>query len=173
LKSYTEKSWADLESDLLCYYDADQKEIQYIIRDLTQLTQDWKHCSIKTLTRWKSYECKFITIGGCLFAKKKISDSEQAAYFWKGINKKLHKCIEDRLAARILPLPLTEAFSMTDVIRVVEKLFEHNRFDYNLADSESGLPERNDDSDTLGDESKSENDQEAHAKTSKHTKKRK
>jgi hypothetical protein len=26
LKSYTEKSWADLESDLLRYYDADRKE---------------------------------------------------------------------------------------------------------------------------------------------------
>jgi hypothetical protein len=76
LKSYTEKSWADLESDLLRYYDADWKETRYIICDLTQLTQDWKHRSIKTLTRWKSYEHKFITIGGWLFAKKKISDSE-------------------------------------------------------------------------------------------------
>jgi hypothetical protein len=62
---------------------------------------------------------------------------------------------------------------MTDVIRVVEKLFERNRFDYNLADSESDLPEGNDDSDTSGDESESEDDQEAHAKTSKHTKKKK
>jgi hypothetical protein len=62
---------------------------------------------------------------------------------------------------------------MTDVIRVVEKLFECNRFDYNLADSESDLLEGNDDSDTSGDESESEDDQEAHTKTSKHTKKRK
>ena len=173
LKSYTEKDWAGLESDLLRYYDADRKETRYIIRDLTQLTQDWKHRTIKTLTRRKSYERRFITIGGWLFAKKKISDSEQAAYFWKGINKELRKRIEDRLAARIPPLPLTEAFPMADVIRVVEKLFERNRFDYNLADSESDLPDGNDDSDTSEDESESEDNDKAYAKTPKHTKKRK
>ena len=85
----------------------------------------------------------------------------------------MRKRIEDRLAARIPPLPLTEAFPMADVIRVVEKLFERNRFDYNLADSESDLPEGNDDSDTSEDESESEDEDKPYVKTSKRTKKKK
>ena len=56
LKSYTDKSWSELEKDLLHFYDADRKETRYIIRDLTQFTQIWKHRSIKSLTKWKRYE---------------------------------------------------------------------------------------------------------------------
>jgi hypothetical protein len=156
LKSYTDKNWADLESDLLRYYDADRKETRYIIRDLTQLTQEWKHRTIKTLTTWKSYERKFITIGGWLRAKNKISEAEQSAYFWKGINKTLRERIEDRLAARVPPLPLTEAFPMDQVIKVVETLFERNRFDFNLADSDSDLPDWDGESAVSGNESDSD-----------------
>jgi hypothetical protein len=108
LKSFTEKNWANLEEDLLHFYDADHKETWYIICDLTQLTQTWRHCSIKSLTKWKSYEQKFITIGGWLLAKHKISDPEQSAYFWKGINRSLREKIENRLVAKVPPLPLTE-----------------------------------------------------------------
>ena len=175
LKSFTDKNWGSLETDLLRYYDADRKETRYIIRDLTQLTQDWKHHSIKTLTKWKSYERKFITIGGWLLAKRKISSSEQAAYFWKGINKTLRERIENRLAAESPPLSLTEAFPMAEVIKVVEKLFERNRFDYNLADSDSDLPDLDADTDTSEDESDSdESDKENHVKTNnKHRKTKK
>jgi hypothetical protein len=56
LTSYTTKNWTALEKDLLHYYDADRKETHYIIRDLTQFTQEWKHRSVRTLTKWKIYE---------------------------------------------------------------------------------------------------------------------
>jgi hypothetical protein len=62
---------------------------------------------------------------------------------------------------------------MGDVIKVVEKLFERNRFDYNLADSDSDLPEGNDDSSTSGDESDSEAEDEDHIRSTKHSKKKK
>jgi hypothetical protein len=62
---------------------------------------------------------------------------------------------------------------MGDVIKVVEKLFEHNRFDYNLADSDSDLPDGNDDSSTSGDESDSEAEDEDRIRSTKHSKKKK
>ena len=177
LKSYTDKNWAALESDLLHYYDADRKETRFLLRDLTVFTHEWKHRSIKSLTRWKKYERKFITIGGWLLAKGKITASEQAAYFWKGINRNLREKIENRLAARTPPLPLTEAFPMSEVIKVVEKLFERNRFDFNLADSDSELPPWDANSDTSEEESASgDSDDEDHvrpASSSKHRKTRK
>ena len=153
LESYTDKSWAKLEKDLLHFYDADKKQTCYIIRDLTQFTQIWKHCSIKSLTKWKQYEWKFITIGGWLLAKGKITDSEKSAYFWKGINRSLRERIENRLVARVPPLSLTEAFPMKEVIKIAKKLFERNRFDFNFADSDSDLPEGDEDSGSSGDES--------------------
>jgi hypothetical protein len=62
---------------------------------------------------------------------------------------------------------------MGDIIKVVEKLFKHNRFDYNLADSDSDLPDGNDDSSTSGDESDSEAEEEDHIRSTKHSKRKK
>jgi hypothetical protein len=73
-------------------------------------------------------------------------------------------------------LSLTEAFPMAEVIKVVEKLFERNRFDFNPADSDSDLSGYDEDSETSGDESDEEDsDEEDHKKSSstkKHSKKK-
>ena len=160
LQSYANKDWFQLEQDLLRYYDADLRETRYIIRDLALLTQKWKHRSIKSLTKWKRYERKFITIGGWLRTKGKISESEQAAYFWKGINRHLRERIENRLAAEPSPPSLTVAFPMKKVIEVVEKLSERDRFDYDFAESDSELPELIEDSDSSNESDNEESDDE-------------
>jgi ABC-type Zn2+ transport system substrate-binding protein/surface adhesin len=68
-------------------------------------------------------------------------------------------------------LSLTEAFPMAEVIKVVEKLFERNRFNFNLADSDSDLPGYDEDSETSGDESDEEDSDEEDHKKSSSTKK--
>jgi hypothetical protein len=45
---------------------------------------------------------------------------------------------------------------MKEVIKVAEKLFERNRFDFNLADSDSDLPDFGEESDSSGEETESE-----------------
>ena len=152
LKSYTNKDWDQLEKDFLKYYDADRQETRYIIRDLTQLTKKWKQRTIKTLTRWKRYERKFMTIAGWLVEKKKINDDEKSAYFWHGINRSLRRDIENRLLMRNPQPPVTVPYDMDDVNEVVQQLFERDRFEYNLADSDSDLP----DSEDLSSDSSSE-----------------
>ena len=94
LKSYIDKDWATLEKDFLNYYDANRHDTRFILHDLKELTSNWKHRIVKSLADWKKYERQFITIAGWLHAQEKISDKEQDAYFWKGINKKLRKQIE-------------------------------------------------------------------------------
>ena len=138
LKNYIQKDWIAFEKDLLKYYNANRHDTRYIIHDLSELTKQWKHQAIKSLTEWKWYEHRFITIAGWLY-KKKISDQEQAAYFWWEINKKLRNCIENRLLIRSPPLFVKKPFLMEDVVNVVEQYFEWDWFDYNLADFDSDL----------------------------------
>ena len=163
LKSYSSKDWDALEQDFLRYYDANRRDTRYIIRDLSQLTKVWKHRSIKSLTEWKRYERKFITIAGWLHAKNKIGDDEQSAYFWHGINKKLRNIIENRLLMQNPRPSITQAFPMSSVINIAEQLFERDRFDYNLADSDTDLPDWNEVSAESSDEdSSSDSDQESY-----------
>ncbi|RDB24682.1 hypothetical protein Hypma_008174 [Hypsizygus marmoreus] len=136
LSSYFDRKWDVLKKDLLHYYDADRRDTRYIICDLKQL-----------------YERKFITISGWLHAKKKISEDEQAGFFWQGINKSLREKIENHIAAENPTISLTKAFPMETVISIVGKIFEHNRFDYNLAESDSDLPDWDNDSDDDSDDS--------------------
>ena len=77
--------------------------------------------------------------------------------------------MENRLASHDPPLPLTKAFLMAEVIKVAEKLFERNRFDFNLVDSDSDLPELGDDHSSSGDDSDTEDsDDEKDRKKDKH-----
>ena len=160
LSSYRDQKWTELQQDISRYYDAALKETRYNIRDLITLARTWKLKPINSLTKWKKYERQYMTIAGWLLAKSKISDDQMATYFWHGINKKLRSIIELRLinSAGTTPLDVTTPFEMDKIIKVVEVLFERNRFDVNVADSDSEIPGRNEDSDsdTLSDDSSSD-----------------
>ena len=171
LKSFTIKDWTQLEADFLKYFDADRKETRYIIRDLTQLTKKWKHRPIKTMTRWKRYERKFMTIAGWLLEKGKINEDEQAAYFWHGICRSLRKDIENRLLMKTPQPSLIKAYNMQEVIKVAEQLFERDRFDYNLADSDSDLPDWDEISSDSSDDETDTSDSESEYKKSLYKKK--
>src|SRR5271170_2265882 len=142
LPSYQTNDWTNLETDLLTYYDADLKDTRYIVRDLLALTRHWKVKQIKTLTKWRKYVRKFTTVAGWLEAKKKISEGDKASYFWHGINKQLRQNIEIRLITGAKPLDIKSPFPVTEVCKVAERIFERNRFDINLADSDSDVPSR-------------------------------
>ena len=158
LESYRDKDWSKLEKDMLSYFDAELRETRFIVRDLLMLTRKWKATEITTLTRWKRYERQFVTKAGWLHVKGKISDNEQAAYFWNGINKRLRNIIETRLLMKQPNTDMTTPFPIEDIKKVVENIFERNRFDFNLADSDSDLPDFGDeyDSDMSSEESSEE-----------------
>jgi hypothetical protein len=178
LPSYISKNWTKLQADILAYFDADLKETRFIRRDLLSLTRQWKHKNINSLTTWKRYERKFITIAGWLYAKGKITDDQQSAYFWNGINKRLRSKIEAKLsnASGSIPLDVTTAFPMSEVKKIAEVLFERNRFDLELADSDSEIPiQENDtdsDSDSSSDDTSDESDTDRKYRKKQKTKKK-
>ncbi|KZP09654.1 hypothetical protein FIBSPDRAFT_900331 [Athelia psychrophila] len=57
-----------------------------------------------------TYSQKFITIGGWLLKKNKISDSEFATQYWNGIPRSFRNKIENRLLAKDPARSLTEPF---------------------------------------------------------------
>lgn len=141
LPAFQTKVWRDLESEILEYFDADLRETRFTIKDIVKVTKKWRHRQIKSLTRWKEYERKFITIAGWLLNKQKISVDEQSQYFWHGINKSLRRTIESRLLAKHQNLNPKTIFPMNLVREIAANLFERNRFDYNLADSDTDVPD--------------------------------
>jgi hypothetical protein len=159
LTSYQSKDWDALEKDLHSYYDAALKDTRYIVRDLLNLTRTWKARPIKTLTKWKQYQRKFTTIAGWLETKKKISEAEKFSYFWHGINKPLREVIEIRLITGANPLAVTEPFPIEKVCEVAKTLFERNRFDINLADSDTDIPGRNEEFDAESTDGSSADDE--------------
>jgi hypothetical protein len=156
LPSYNTPNWNQLEIDILSYYDADLKETRFMVCDLHSLTRQWKEKQIKNLTVWKKYQREFVTIAGWLKKKLLITDDQEAAFFWKGMNKSLRRTIENRLMARNPLADVTKVFPITDIINTTKSMFERNRFDHNLAEFRSELPDWNSDSEDSDSDSDSE-----------------
>jgi hypothetical protein len=124
LPSYKDKDWTRLEKDILCYYDAELRETRYKVHNICSLTQKWRHKRIKDLTQWKTYLREFMTIAGWLLNKKKIDETQQAAYFWHGIHSGLRDIIEQRLSSKNPQHDITQVFPMLEVINTAEALID-------------------------------------------------
>jgi hypothetical protein len=136
LPSHTEKRWTKLKEDLLKYYDADLDNKKYRIKDLVKLVRACREKRLKNLSAWREYGRKFITIGGWLLKKNKISDDEYATYYWNGIPKVLRVKVENRLLARDPVRSLTTPFKVDEINASVEALLQRDRFDMNFAGSD-------------------------------------
>lgn len=154
LTSYRTHDWAALKASLLDYYDADLKETRHNIGHMRKLVLKWRKHPISSLQRWKKFRREFTTIGGWLEQQGRISEQEQATYFWHGIHKTLRNKIEATITARNPTIDLTRAIPMEEIEGIVRILFTRNRFDSNLVESEDGT-----ESDTEEDTSESDSGQ--------------
>ena len=136
LPSYTEKKWGKLRDDLLKYYDADLDNKKYKIKDLVKLVKTCKEKKLKNLSAWREYGRKFITIGGWLLKKKKITDEEYATYYWNGIPRALRSKLENRLLATDPTRSLANPFAVDQINSAAEALLQRDRFDANFAGSD-------------------------------------
>src|ERR1700735_2114531 len=136
LPSHTEKRWTKLKEDLLKYYDADLDNKKYRIKDLVKLVRACREKRLKNLSAWREYGRKFITIGGWLLKKNKISDDEYATYYWNGIPKVLRVKVENRLLAKDPIRSLASPFKIEEVNGAVEAPLQRDRFDMNFAGSD-------------------------------------
>ncbi|KAF9492755.1 hypothetical protein BDN71DRAFT_1396272 [Pleurotus eryngii] len=99
LPSYQRGQWAQLEKDVLKYYDADLDETRYIPDQLAELAEEWQHIKIIDLATWKEYQREFLMKAGWLRSRDKVTKEMEAGYFWQGIHRKFRQDIEIRLFA--------------------------------------------------------------------------
>lgn len=156
LPSYNEDDWAALREDLLKYYDADLDSKKYHAPDLPKFAKASRNGKIKNLSEWRAYGRNFITIGGWLLKKKKISSSEFATQYWNGIPRSFRNKIENRLLASDPTRSLLEPFKVSDINKAAEGLLQRDRFDsyINYSDEDS------DDEDSDSEENDSSSDSE-------------
>jgi len=91
---------------------------------------------LKNLSAWREYGRKFITIGGWLLKKKKITDEEYATYYWNGIPRALRSKLENRLLATDPTRSLANPFAVDQINSAAEALLQRDRFDANFAGSD-------------------------------------
>lgn len=139
LSSYNDKDWDALREDLLKYYDADLDSKKYRVPDLAKFAKQSKDKKIRNLSAWREYGRKFITIGGWLVKKKKITDHEYATLYWSGIPRNLRGKIENRLLAADPARSLVNPFKVSEINKAAEGLLQRDRFDsqYNESDDNS------------------------------------
>ncbi|KZP25473.1 hypothetical protein FIBSPDRAFT_733713, partial [Athelia psychrophila] len=153
LPSYNDNRWDNLRDDLLKYYDADLDSKKYHTPDLSKFAKASRKGKIRKLSDWRTYGRNFITIGGWLLKKKKISDSEFATQYWNGIPRSFRGKIENRLLAKDPARSLTEPFKVSEINSAADGLLQRDRFDSYLNNSDSDSDSDNEDSHSEGDDS--------------------
>jgi hypothetical protein len=136
LPSYTDKKWANLKDDLLKYYDADLDNKKYRVKDLVNLVKACKDKKLKNLAAWREYGRRFITVGGWLRKRGKISGDEYATYYWNGIPRTLRGKLENRMLAKDPVRSLANPFTVDEINSAAEALLQRDRFDMNFAGSD-------------------------------------
>ena len=160
LPSYTQRDWKSLKEDLLQLYDAERDTKRYRVRDLIKFVKQSKNKSIRDLIKWKKYVRNFIMIAGWLLEQKKISERIHATYFWSGIPRVLRNRLEGRMLAKNPTRDLTDPFSFEETSKAAEALFQRDRFDENLleTDDEDGRDPLGEDSEDSEEDSDSDSE---------------
>ncbi|KAF9496502.1 hypothetical protein BDN71DRAFT_1352836, partial [Pleurotus eryngii] len=158
LPGFCQSSWKILQAEMEKHFDADYKEKRNTTSKLAKHTNYWSTKKIKSLTKWKKYERRFISKSGWLRKTDKITEDLEATYFWLGIHPDTCQKIENRLLARHPHISVKKAFPMALVSEIAQEIFERDCFKYNLidvgSDSENSL-----DSDSDLDSSDSSDDE--------------
>ncbi|KAG1793820.1 hypothetical protein EV424DRAFT_1603770 [Suillus variegatus] len=161
LESFNSHNWKQLKADLLNNFDADRDTKRYKPRDLVKFVLYQNKKPIRTLSEWKRYMRKFTIIGGWLKTHSKITANDHATYLWKGIHRDLRNRVESRLIAGDPLRDRTIPYSQADIIAAVETCLQRDRFETNLAYSDSEISEGETDTSSSSDSSDSESDSES------------
>ncbi|KAA1473777.1 hypothetical protein DENSPDRAFT_840269 [Dentipellis sp. KUC8613] len=137
LESYQNPDWDQLKKDLLKYFDADRCTKRYLKRDLTKYIKATREKKMATLQAWRKYARGFLSIAGWLRSTNKISEEEEASYFWGGIGYRLRDKIENRLYALHPTYNRSHPFSMEEVNEIAESILQRNKFDVDFDESDS------------------------------------
>ncbi|KAH8111639.1 hypothetical protein DFH11DRAFT_1792138, partial [Phellopilus nigrolimitatus] len=148
LECYQTPNWNKLKEQLLQLYDAELNKRRYTKSDLKKFVRTQRERKIRTWPQFTQYVRAFMTIGGWLKGCKKISDTEEATYFWKGIYATLRQKLENRLIAKDPDHDLKTPFALDEIRKMAESLLNTEWFDQSDNDSEDEDDSDNNDSDS-------------------------
>ncbi|KAI5830303.1 hypothetical protein K523DRAFT_272480, partial [Schizophyllum commune Tattone D] len=127
-REYARSDWEGLRSAILKYYNAERVHLKYKPADVVAFAARTQKKMIENLTQWNQYYTRFVSRAGQLVNSGKMTEADEASYFWLGIHPSLRQTLENRILARIPYYDLSEAYSIELVCSVAEEHFQRQKF---------------------------------------------
>lgn len=129
LEAVKTPNWETLKKDIARLYDAERTESRYLEKDLDALVSKNARHKMKSLSKYRKYERRFMRVAGFLYRSSRISADQRNRYFWLGFHPS-HRSIMELYIMKDLPShDLANPFPKTNIESAAEKLFKRDRFD--------------------------------------------
>ncbi|KAI5891943.1 uncharacterized protein SCHCODRAFT_02503883, partial [Schizophyllum commune H4-8] len=135
-REYAKNDWEGLRTALLKYYNADKVHSKYKPSDVVAFVTKTQKRRVENLTQWNQYFTRFVSRAGQLANAQKLSDQDEAAYFWLGIHPALREIFENRILAKRPEHDLEEAYPIALVCSIAEEYFQRQKFTTMRLDAE-------------------------------------
>ena len=126
--NFVHPNWNLLRDELLKFYDAEKLTSKYEYADLQRFILRHHKKKCQSLSKWKEYYRKYITIAGQLKEQGVLSDRDYRAYFWKGLPKGLQKRLEVKLHSLDPTWDMSQPYNVADILTVADSHFLRNKF---------------------------------------------
>ncbi|PBK86374.1 hypothetical protein ARMGADRAFT_940535 [Armillaria gallica] len=170
LDSFVDEDWAQLEMDILTYYDAELNESRYLISNINRLIDHWYNKGIFNLQKFKEYEVEFLTIVNWLLHKGKIMQAEQHTKFWYGLHGNLREIVEARHMTTHPRYDPRNVIPREDIAKILKELLKMTMSDDKSSSEEEDSYESDSDDKSHYSEDRSDNESD---KEDKHRKQKK
>jgi hypothetical protein len=97
-------------------------------KDLVDLVLKYRENRIRSLSKWKKYERRYLSIANWLKVHRSMENARYHGYFWAGLHKDLQHILEDRIISQNPTISLEEPFPMDLVNKAAYFYFQRNRF---------------------------------------------
>ncbi|KAI5823914.1 hypothetical protein K523DRAFT_254262, partial [Schizophyllum commune Tattone D] len=127
-REFARDDWEGLRAAILKYYNAERIHLKYKPADVVAFAARTQKKLIENLTQWNQYYTRFVSRAGQLVNSGKMSETDEASYFWLGIHPTLRQILENRIMARDPYHDLSEAYSIELICSVAEEHFQRQKF---------------------------------------------
>ncbi|KAI4294674.1 hypothetical protein K525DRAFT_212103, partial [Schizophyllum commune Loenen D] len=127
-RQYAHNDWEGLRAAILKYYNAERVHLKHRPADVVAFVTRAQKKMIENLTQWNQYYTRFVSRAGQLVNSGKMTEADEATYFWLGIHPNLRAVLENRIMAREPFHDLSEAYSMDLICAVAEEHFQRQKF---------------------------------------------
>ena len=140
LESYQKQDYNELVKDLHWFYDSERQKCEYHLGDLEDFIKEWRTVEVTNLETFKQYHREFVKVAGALKTAGQLEEKAFNRAFWAGLHPDTRKRIERRIMDDDPSYDLRNPFSVLQVTRAVEHVYNRNRFDKDLLEEERSRP---------------------------------